>query len=104
MKRVFLFLTLAASSVLFAAEAKMNPVFTVRHELDILLKAGHIQGACCSEQGVYLSHQLGIAKIGWDGKLIKTVEAPAHLGDTAYANGKIYGALILLDIFSGTKM
>ena len=49
----------------------MTPVFTVRHELDILLKAGHIQGACCSEQGVYLSHQFGIAKIGWDGKLIK---------------------------------
>ena len=91
MKKLLLFLALAVSSVLFAAEAKMAPVFTVPHELDMLVKAGHIQGACCSEQGVYLSHQLGIAKIGWDGKLIKTVEAPAHLGDTAYANGKKIG-------------
>ena len=97
MKRLFLFLVLAASSALFASGAKMAPVFTVPHELDMLVKAGHIQGACCSGQGVYLSHQLGIAKIGWDGKLIKTVEAPAHLGDTAYANGKIYGAFVIRD-------
>ena len=73
----------------------MAPVYTVPHELDMLIKAGHVQGACCSEQGVYLSHQLGIAKIGWDGKLIKTIETPAHLGDTAYANGKIYGAFVI---------
>ena len=67
------------------------------HELDGLLKSGHIQGACCSEQGIYLSHQLGIDKIGWDGKLIKHVDAPAHLGDSAYANGKIYGAFVIRD-------
>lgn len=94
----FLFLSMAVFAVsLFAATPKMNPVFTVPHELDMLVKAGHIQGACCSTQGVYLSHQLGIAKIGWDGKLLKTVDAPAHLGDTAYADGKIYGAFVIRD-------
>ena len=67
------------------------------HELDGLLKSGHIQGACCSEQGIYLSHQLGIDKIGWDGKLIKHIDAPGHLGDSAYADGKIYGAFVIRD-------
>ena len=95
MKKLFLAVAVAVSSALFAAGPSMAPVFTVPHELDILIKAGHIQGACCSEQGVYLSHQYGIAKIGWDGKLIKTVKTPAHLGDTAYANGKIYGAFVI---------
>lgn len=93
--------TLAAAVVLASAFAEAKPmmrsVCTVPHELDMLIKAGHIQGACCSKQGVYLSHQLGIAKIGWDGKLLKTAEAPAHLGDTAYANGRIYGAFVIRD-------
>jgi len=75
----------------------MDAVYTVPHELDCLLKSGHIQGACCSEQGIYLSHQLGIDKIGWDGKLIKHIDAPGHLGDSAYANGKIYGAFVIRD-------
>ena len=76
---------------------QMKSVFTVPHELDCLIKSGHIQGACCSEQGVYLSHQLGIDKIGWDGRLIKHVDTPAHLGDSAYADGKIYGAFVIRD-------
>ena len=97
MKKLFFAVAIAVSSAVFAAAPSMSPVFTVPHELDMLVKAGHIQGACCSEQGVYLSHQLGIVKIGWDGKLIKTVEAPAHLGDTAYADGKVYGAFVIRD-------
>ena len=97
MKSLFLIAAVSVAALLQAAAPKMAPVFTVPHELDMLLKAGHIQGACCSEQGVYLSHQLGIAKIGWDGKLIKAVEAPAHLGDSAYANGRIYGAFVIRD-------
>lgn len=86
-----------AMSVSAAGVEKMPALYTVPHELDCLLKAGHIQGACCSEKGVYLSHQYGICMIGWDGKLIRQVEAPAHLGDSAYANGKVYGAFVLRD-------
>ena len=89
----------ATALCMFAAKAaddvRIPAVYTVPHELDCLIKAGHIQGACCSEQAIYLSHQLGIFKIGWDGKLIKSVEAPAHLGDSAYADGKIYGAFVI---------
>lgn len=100
-RRCFMKNTLAAAALLMSggavAEPAMRSVCTVPYELDMLIKAGHIQGACCSKQGVYLSHQLGIAKIGWDGKLLKTVEEPAHLGDTAFANGKIYGAFVIYD-------
>ena len=95
MKKLFLMAAVAVSLTLPAVEPKMAPIYTVPHELDMLVKAGHIQGACCSEQGVYLSHQFGIAKVGWDGKLIKAIETPAHLGDTAYADGKIYGAFVI---------
>ena len=97
MKKLFSLAVSVFAYTLLATELRMSPVYTVPHELDMLVKAGHIQGACCSEQGVYLSHQLGIAKIGWDGKLIKSVEAPAHLGDTAYAGGRIYGAFTVRD-------
>lgn len=95
MKRTLFALAVLSAAVLSAGGPKMKPVFTVPHELDCLIKSGHIQGACCSTQGVYLSHQLGIDKIGWDGRLIKHVDAPAHLGDSAYADGKIYGAFVI---------
>ena len=73
----------------------LTPVRTVPHELDVLVKSGHIQGAACSEEGVYLSHQDGIEMVGWDGHLIRRVDAPAHLGDIAYADGRVYGAFCL---------
>ena len=75
--------------------AKMKAILTVPHEFDMLVKSGHIQGLACSEKGIYLSHATGLAKIGWDGKLIKHINAPAHLGGIACANGRIYGAFIL---------
>ena len=97
MKKILVIGALAAFSAIAADVSTMDALYTVPHELDCLLKSGHIQGACCSEQGIYLSHQLGIDKIGWDGKLIKHIDTPAHLGDSAYANGKIYGAFVIRD-------
>ena len=82
-----------------ADDVRMPSIYTVPHELDCLLKAGHVQGACCSGKAIYLSHQLGICKIGWDGKLIRSIEAPAHLGDTAYADGKD----LFLGCYGGTS-
>ena len=97
MKKILIIGALATFSAIAADVSTMDALYTVPHELDCLLKSGHIQGACCSEQGIYLSHQLGIDKIGWDGKLIKHLDAPGHLGDSAYANGKIYGAFVIRD-------
>ena len=70
---------------------KLKAILTVPHEFDMLVKSGHIQGLACSEKGIYLSHQLGLAKIGWDGKLVKHIDAPRHLGGIACVNGRIYG-------------
>ena len=98
--RVALAIMAAAGSSAFAAAdavQEMAAIHTVPHELDCLVKSGHIQGACCSEQGIYLSHSLGLEKIGWDGRLIKHIDATEHLGDVAYANGKIYGAFVVRD-------
>ena len=79
-------------------EAKASDtIYTVPHEFDHLVESGHIQGACCSEKAIYFSHSLGIDKIGWDGRLIKHVDVPKHLGDSAYADGFIYGACDVKD-------
>ena len=93
MKKLIVAMAAGMSLAAFAAGPKMKAVFTVPHELDMLLKYGHIQGATCSEKALYLSHQGGIVKLDWQtGKLIKAVEAPMHLGDIAYGKGRIYGA------------
>jgi len=92
LKPLFVF---ACAGLTFAGVAgpKMKAVYTVPYELDVLLKHGHIQGAACSEQAIYLAHQGGIVKIDWQtSRLVKEVEAPPHLGDIAYAKGRIYGA------------
>ena len=84
--------------VAFADEIyEMEAVYTVPHEMDCLLKSGHIQGACCSEKGFYLSHARGLDRFGWDGKHIRHIDAPSHLGDTAFFRGKVYGVLTVRD-------
>ena len=95
MKFKHMLIAFACASMAMVMEAnpqKINAIFTVPHEFDMLVRSGHIQGLACSENAIYLSHQEGLAKIGWDGKLIKHIELPSHLGGIAYANGKIYGA------------
>ena len=59
-------LALCAGAALCAGvdDVKIPAIYTVPHELDCLLEAGHIQGACCSEKAIYLSHSHGILKIG----------------------------------------
>lgn len=97
-RRGFIAVAVMSAFAAFAyAGPEMDAVYTVPHELDCLIKSGHIQGACCSERAVYLSHARGLEKIGWDGKLIKHIEAPSHLGDTAFYRGRVYGVLMIRD-------
>ena len=93
MSAIILVMLMAVSGA--AEPGRMKAILTVPHEFDMLVKSGHIQGLACSEKGIYLSHQLGLAKIDWDGKLVKHIEAPGHLGGIACANGRIYGAFII---------
>ena len=76
-------------------DGRIPAVRTVPHELDVLVGTGHIQGAACTEEGIYLAHSGGIEMIGWDGRLIRRVDAPSHLGDIAYSDGRIYGAFVI---------
>lgn len=93
-KRLAVF-ALACAALTCCGAAKLKPILTVPHEFDMLVKSGHIQGLACSGKAIYLSHATGLAKIGWDGKLIKHITAPAHLGGIAYAGGKVYGSFII---------
>ena len=65
MKTAFTVLAFVCAAMAGAAESgRMKAILTVPHEFDMLVKSGHIQGLACSEKGIYLSHQLGLAKIG----------------------------------------
>ncbi len=100
MKNLFSFFVMAYA-VSVAAAPKIRAVYTVPGELDDIV--GHVQGAACSTQGVYLSHAEGIYKIGWDGRLIRKCRAPGRLGDVGYSNGCLYGAFSLREPIDGKK-
>ena len=80
---------------LFPAKPALKSIVTAPHELDVLLKAGHVQGVCCSEKAIYLTHACGIEKLDWQGRHLKHADAPAHLGDCFFKDGRIYGAFVL---------
>ncbi|MGN0846169.1 MAG: glycoside hydrolase family 43 protein [Kiritimatiellia bacterium] len=101
MRNLLLFAAAVCAVLSAAADSKIRAVYTVPGELDDIV--GHVQGAACSTQGVYLSHAGGIYKIGWDGRLIRKCAAPVHLGDVGYANGRLYGALALREPIDGKK-
>ena len=96
MKTASAFLAAVLAAAAGAAEpARMKAILTVPHEFDMLVQSGHVQGLACSEKGIYLSHQKGLAKLDWSGKLLKHIDVPGHLGGIACANGRIYGAFII---------
>lgn len=104
MKLNILVFAVAVSAAAFGADEPIDAIYTVPHELDHLLKSGHIQGASCSESGIYLSHMLGIDKIDWKtGRVLAHADAPAHLGDCAYADGKVYGVFGLHQPIDGKR-
>ena len=73
-----------------AADGKI-PSLVVKGPLDAMV--GHVQGACASEDAIYLSHIAGIFKLDWNGNVIKHVQAERHTGDLCYHDGKVYSVL-----------
>ena len=77
----------------------IKPIYTVPGELDLFHGDGiggvgphHPQGATCTDKAIYISCSRGIAKFDWNGRIVKTYRtARQHLGDIAYADGRIYG-------------
>ena len=82
---------LLAAATSGAAEEGKIPRLVVKGPLDAMV--GHVQGACASEDAIYLSHIAGIFKLDWDGNVIKHVQAERHTGDLCYNDGKVYSVL-----------
>ncbi|MBQ7190556.1 MAG: hypothetical protein IJR99_14205 [Kiritimatiellae bacterium] len=102
LRRTVLLSSVAVAVSAFGEPDRIKAVYTVPGELNSLIKHGHIQGATCSEKAVYLSHAGGIFKIDWKtGRVLKSCDARPHLGDIAYADGKIYGAYGLFGVKKG---
>ncbi len=90
---LLLFLFSLALSV--AASEKIPAIYTVKGELDKSI--GHIQGACASQEHLYLSHMKGIFKLDRNGKVLAHATTVSHTGDICFYNGKIYSAVAYYD-------
>ncbi|MBR4171305.1 MAG: hypothetical protein IKR48_06605 [Kiritimatiellae bacterium] len=53
-------------------------------------KGGHIQGACVSDDAIYLSQMTCIYKFDWTGNLLKRLPVISHTGDLCFYKGEIY--------------
>ena len=82
---------LLAAAASGAAAEGIIPRIVVKGPLDAMV--GHVQGACASEDAIYLSHIAGIFKLDWEGNVIKHVKAEMHTGDLCYHDGKVYSVL-----------
>ncbi len=90
MKKLTLLL-IACIATICIAQDKIPAIITTPGELDAI--KGHVQGACCSDNAIYLSHAGGIFKLDWSGKVLKHTELPQHTGDICYYKGRIYDSL-----------
>ena len=90
MKKLTLLL-IACIATICIAQDKIPAIITTPGELDAI--KGHVQGACCSDSAIYLSHAGGIFKLDWNGKVLKHTELPQHTGDICYYKGRIYDSL-----------
>ena len=89
--RILAFLGAVACAVPGVCAEENNPGLTVRGSLDAMV--GHVQGACASEDAIYISHVAGIFKLDWNGNVLKHVPAERHTGDLCYHDGKVYSVL-----------
>lgn len=53
-------------------------------------KGNHIQGACASDDAIYLSQMNGLYKFDWSGKLLKRLPVISHTGDLCFYKGEVY--------------
>ena len=90
MKRTILSLITCIVTICLAQD-KIPAIITKPGALAAL--RGHIQGACCSEDAIYLSHIEGIFKLDWNGNVLKHTVLPKHTGDICYWKGRIYDSL-----------
>ena len=90
MKKIFTLLLICVA-IICVAQEKIPAIVTEPGALAAL--KGHIQGACCSEDAIYLSHVEGIFKLDWNGNVLKHTALPKHTGGICYWKGRIYDSL-----------
>ena len=86
-------LGLAVTAV--AAVPEKMPAVTFEDVFDP--DANHVQGACCSDDAVYLSQKTFLYKFGWDGALLAKVAVTNHTGDICFHDGKVYTSVCLYE-------
>ena len=89
--RILAFWGAVACAVPGVCAEETDSGLTVKGSLDAMV--GHVQGACASEDAIYISHVAGIFKLDWDGNVLKHVPAERHTGDLCYHDGKVYSVL-----------
>ncbi|MBQ7189204.1 MAG: hypothetical protein IJR99_07285 [Kiritimatiellae bacterium] len=92
-KFVWLAVAVAVSFAWGEPPKALHPFVTEKGALESV--QGHIQGACCTDDGVFIGHIKGIVKVDWSGKLLAVAEGPVHTGDVCHRDGKIYAAVSL---------
>lgn len=54
---------------------------------------GHVQGIAAAPDALYVAQQTRIAKLDWQGRVLKTRAVPRHTGDLCWHGGFLYTAL-----------
>ena len=54
---------------------------------------GHVQGIAAAPDALYVAQQTRIAKLDWQGRVLKTRAVPRHTGDLCWHDGLLYTAL-----------
>lgn len=54
---------------------------------------GHFQGVAATNDYFYLSTAYSIAKISWDGHILREIQTSPHVGDICLSEGKLYATV-----------
>ena len=78
-------------SLFFPALGRLavNFPFTTRAG-EMRLAKGHIQGIAATDSFFFLSTAYSLAKVGWDGRVVKEVAVPPHVGDICFDGERLY--------------
>ena len=91
--RHFLYVLCGLAVAAHAAVPERIPAVVFEDVLDP--DASHVQGACCSDDAVYLTQRTFLYKFGWDGKLLAKVAVTNHTGDICFHDGRVYTSVCL---------
>ena len=88
--------TVACGLTLAAAQAASLAPITIGSEA-FEARFGHIQGACCTDDAIYLTQMKCLYKFDWSGKLLKKKSVVSHTGDICFWQGEIYTSVAVYD-------